>query len=278
MKVRIYAKGPGFRESADLKSVINIMDGYGAGFDFCLKKSFIAHKITTEIPVPVVAFIGAQPGSLDIQLVTQIVAAIAPLAPQIFGNAWTLYKSAYDLVGLAVNFFRREQRSINITVADSPDASVLVLSDNQVSVTKDVYEAALKFHKDLNKIASIVKSGVADQIIIEPDKPELPLPVRFYAQNKNDFDVPSSSELEKVSIDFECTIIRFHKKTMNGSLEIIKDELRENFSFTIEPHLYEDCIKAFSVDLVKVTALREYETNALGESKIKSFHLTTINL
>ena len=93
----------------------------------------------------------------------------------------------------------------------------------------------------------------------------------FYQQK-----VPSAEIIEDDPIDLECSIYRFNKKSLKGSLEFHDGEQVQIRPFTIPEELLDDCMESFTENYANVTALREIEKNAIGETKVKKFHLITI--
>ena len=104
MKLKVYAQGPEFRERTDFESLLELMNNYETTYNYCLKRSAVSHKIAVSLR-PRLKLISFGPGSVDIHLITEVVAAVAPLAPQIFGYAWQLYKAGYDIISIATQQF-----------------------------------------------------------------------------------------------------------------------------------------------------------------------------
>lgn len=281
MDIRIYAEGSGFGESSDLDSVIDLLSGHNSAFGFCLKKSADTYRVRRINEYPVMKITRLSPGSIDIHLITEIAAALAPLAPQVFKHAWDLYKAGYDLISIATRHFNEKREPMPINIINSPGTVVNIINGTQVNTSPDVYQSAGAIHKFLDRIASLVKFEKADHVLLEAGEPADPEDViHFDAGNKDAFSVSSVDILDQHLIEFECSIYRFNKKSMEGLLEYC-DEDTGNYMFkpfTAKDCSLEDCMNAFRSTMVRVAATREFSVNALGEKSIKKFHLINILL
>jgi hypothetical protein len=277
MELSIYAEGSGFRGKSDLKSVIDLLSGYEVAFGYCLQRASISRDVIPRALHPKIRLRTMAPGSLDIRLVTDLAAAITPLAPQIFGQAWQLYKAGYDLIAIATKYFNEKGAPMTITISDSPGATVNVINGHQVNTSPEVLKTAVHNHKFLDKIAGLIKIGKADRITMGANHPEPFEQLEFNRTNKNSFHLPSIDMLDETPIEFECSIYRFNKKTLKGYLEYYDREDAQIIPFETSRPLLDDCLDAFKADRASVSAQKEISTNALGEIKIKKFHLLSIN-
>ena len=276
MELKIHAEGSAFVDNSNLRSVINLLDSYEITFSECLKKSVGSHKVIHGGLYPKLKLKAIERGSLDVRLVTDVTAAIAPLAPQIFGYAWQLYKSAYDLITIATRHFKTQGTPMTIRIENSPGATVNIINGDQVVVNQDTFDTACSMHKFFDKIAKLIKNREADKILVETDQPEYPEQIQFDRTNQDNFELPSSDITEDTPVEFECDIYRFNKKTLNGSLEFEDQDEVLIRPFKASRDHYHDCLNAFRAPRAKVKALREVETNALGETKVKKFHILSI--
>lgn len=274
MEFRIYAQGPDFEENASLPSFIDLLTGYELSINQCIRKASVFYNIDSPIEYPRIKLTTVNPGSTVINFITETLGAVAPLAPDIFGYSWQLYKSAYDLIIVATQYFHRNERPMTINIQDSPGTTLNIVNGDQVNTTRDVFNVASKIHPFLEKIASLIKGDKAERIVLEAGTqlPELP----FDRSNKNSFKIPSVEIIEEDAIDLECSIYRFNKKSLKGSLEFYDGEQMQIRPFTIPAELLDACMESFTENYANVTALREIEKNAIGETKVKKFHLITI--
>ena len=276
MDLKIYATGDGFSDTADLKAVIDLLNNYQVTFDTCLRRSCVTKDVFTDAIKLRLSRVNR--GSLDIALVTDVAAAVAPIAPQIFGYAWNLYKSAYDLIIITTNFFKDNGRPMTINVTDSPGATVnvTVVGGDQVHTTKDILRAAQKIHKPFNKIAGIIRNGKAESITLGTANDNLQ-PLEFNTNNQNSFKVQEEAVPDDEPIEFECSIYRFNKKSLNGYLEYFDEDGEAHLTpFFIEEALMDNSIEALRSPRTIVTAYRKMTANALGETRIKKFNILSI--
>ena len=278
MKLSIYAEGPGFRDNSEIEAVIDLLKGYEVGLHYCLKRSANTHDVHVSIHYPKLKLNYAGSGSIDISLVTDVAAAIAPLAPQIFGYGWQLYKAAFDIVSIATQYFKKTGKPIMIHIENSPGTEVNIVNGDQVKTHRDVFDSALNIHKMLGKIASLIKGHKAEKIIMEADLPDPQNRIQFDQSNHDDFFLPSTDTLDETPVEFECNIYHFNKRTLNGWLEYYDEEELQRRQFTASEDTLEACLDCFRASKVKATAHREMEVNALGETKIKKFHLIAVSL
>lgn len=276
MNLRIYATGQGFGETSDFKSVIELIGNYEEAFDRCLKRSCLSNNVSsTTVHLRLSA---VYTGSLDVSLITDIASAVAPLAPQIFGYAWQLYKSAYDLVMLATQRFNEKGKPMNINIMDSPGAIVNIVNGNQVNTTNDVLEIARAIHPYLNKIALLIKNKKADRIELDNQTEDDGLvKINFNGSNQDSFKLPEQDTYDEAPVELECEIYRFNKKSLNGYLEFQDQDESQVRPFSISHELLDTCIESIKSPSAKITAYREMSKNALGETKIKKFHIVSIS-
>ena len=276
MELRVYAEGISFRKNSDLKPLLDLMNSYEVTYSYCLGKSAVFHDIEASLQ-PRLKLTSFNHGSIDIRLITEVATAVAPVAPQLFGYAWQLYKSGFDLVSIATRYFKREGKPAMINIENSPGVMINIINGEQVSVNRDVYDTASGNHKSFNKIASLIKNGLAEIISIGYKENEVVGQIEFNRSNQDDFYLPKTDIFEAEPIEFECTIYRFNKKSLNGTLEFNDQNETLIRPFKISRDIINDCIEALKAPSAKVTAYRELEKNALGESKIKKFHIDSIS-
>lgn len=274
MDLSIYAIGPGFSETSDLKSVVDLLGNYELTFNRCLKRACILNNIAPSTVNLRLNPVGS--GSLDMSLVTDIAAAVAPLAPQIFGSAWQLYKSAYDLIMIAVNRHKTTGQPMTITITDSPGAIVNVVNGDQIQTSNDVLSLARFIHPYLNKIAMLVKDRQADSIKLGADLATENDNLNFDRTNQDSFKVQEQDAYEDAPVIIGCDIYRFNKKTLNGNLEIQDEDQKYLLPFTVSRDLRDKCLEAIRSSETIITANREITTNALGETKVKKLHIIDI--
>jgi len=278
MKLRIYAEGPGFKDNSELEAVIDLLKGYEVGLHYCLKRSANTHDVHVSVHYPKLRLNYAGPGSIDISLAIDVVAAIAPLAPQIFGYSWRLFKAAFDLVSIATQYFKKKGKPIMIHIENSPGTEVNIVNGDQVKTHRDVFDSALNIHKMLEKIAALIKGHKAERIIMEADHPEPQIRIQFDQSNQDDFLLPSTDTIDETPVEFECNIYHFNKRTLNGWLEYYDEEELQRRQFAASENILEACLDCFRAPRVIATAHREMEVNALGETKVKKFHLVAVSL
>lgn len=277
MKLRIHVEGLGFDKGADLESTLDLLSGHAIGFKQCLKLASKRHKIKS-LQYPQQRLISVQSGSLDVSLFTDIASAVAPVAPQLFGYGWQLYKSAYDLIGIVSRYFKAKEKPMNITISNSPGATVNIVNGDQVQVNKDVLETAKTIHPALDRIASLISKRRAKKITIDADIQDNAPQISFTKNNQEDFKLPYMDTTDPDPVQFQCSIYRFNKRTCKGWLEHEEDDqVVIKFPFSAEPRMLGDCLNGFSRTSVWVTAYRKMEVNALGETKIKEYHLVDIS-
>lgn len=161
-------------------------------------------------------------------------------------------------------------------IQDSHGTTVNIVNGDQVNTTRDVFEATSKIHPFLDKIASLIRRDKAERIVLEAESEERFPEIPFDRSNQNAFKVPSAEIIEDDPIELDCSIYRFNKKSLQGSLEFHDGEQVQIRPFIISEELLGACMKSFTEPYAKVTALREIEKNAIGETKVKKFHLITI--
>lgn len=279
VEIRLKAVGPAFVSGGALDATVDLLQGYGVVFAWCLQRAGrgpggeVARLKITRI----------EPGSIDVQMATEIGAALAPLWPQLFGQAWNLYKAGYDLIQVAVRYMNQERRPMHIHIENSPGATVNIVGRDHVQVSRDVYETAAKHSKWYAKLAQLVSERKADNVSIEAEaeaeEVEPPPAIVYNRENAHNFDMPRIRQVEEAPVDLACAISRFNKRTNKGAVEYTDDD--GNLvarPFTIEPELHERCVKAFGLDSVTVSATRSMDVNALGETRITHFHLVGIHM
>ena len=164
-----------------------------------------------------------------------------------------------------------------ININDSPGAMVNIVKSDQIITNQDSYDTASAIHRALDKIAGLIRNFKAEKIILESDFPEPQSRLQFDQGNQDNFLLPVAESFEETPVEFECNIYRFNKKSLNGFLEYFDREEIKNLPFKANENLLESCLDAFRAPRVKVTAYREMEINALGETKIKKVHLISVS-
>jgi hypothetical protein len=217
-----------------------------------------------------------QPGSALIKVATEMATAVAPLAPQIFNHTWLLYKSAYDLIGVATKYFKKADEPMKIEIKDSPGAMINVINGDQCLTTPDVFLAASSIQKGFSQYADLVEKGKADNINIKAiDRPDYGQ-LEFNKQNYKDYKGRTKKYTDENLVSLACNIIRFNKKTMKGILEIYTGDTSISKPFIAKSGATDDYIDAFKAPLVTITAERELEVNALGETTVLSYHAVNV--
>lgn len=275
MELKIHAVGGVFGEASGLRGVVDLLHNYDVAFDQSLKRACVASGVppaSVDVRLKV-----ARPGTLSVELVTEVAAAVAPLAPQIFGFAWQLYKSAYDLIMIVTKRFKETGHPMEIQVIDSPNAVVNMINIGAVRTTEDVLEVAKSIHPFLDKIAQLIKGKRAENISLESDLEDAEV-LEFSRRNQDDFHLPEADILEGDSLELECEIYRFNKRTLNGNLQYEEDDRTVLKPFTLDPDLLNECLEAIKSPSITATVFREMTTNALGETKIKRFHIVGIKI
>ncbi|BBO84522.1 hypothetical protein DSCO28_50880 [Desulfosarcina ovata subsp. sediminis] len=83
--------------------------------------------------------------------------------------------------------------------------------------------------------------------------------------------------LSGVPVNIECEIFSLDTTTLSGHLELIDNVCADPIYFTVDHGVINRCIDAMKEKRSNVTAYREMTTNALGETKIKKFHVIGIS-
>lgn len=152
-------------------------------------------------------------------------------------------------------------------------------NNNTIHVNSDIIGLARKSHKDLNALASSVQPGRVDTLELSADGDSEKL--YFDQSNRDGFKVEKVARQDQQPLDFGVNIFSFNKKSKNGRLETTVNDSEDpvSFAFNIvgDDEMVERCIEALKVGYSHVSALREYEVNALGEKKIKTFHVYDVS-
>jgi hypothetical protein len=218
------------------------------------------------------------PGSVDISIFTEVAAAVAPLAPKIFDQAWLLYKSAYDLIGIMTRYYKENGVPMGVNVQDSKvDGPLVNVTDNgnAVVVNGNIILAASNIYKKLSGYHDMVDSGLIDELSISNKSGSRLL---FNRQNHQDYQALSDGFIEKELVVLKCSIVRFNKRSLAGTLDIHAGGTSMVKPFVALPEILEDCIDAFKASTVYVSAKKEVEVNALGETSVIRYHVESISL
>lgn len=275
MDLKIHAVGGVFDRASELRSVVDLLQNYELIMDKSLNTACITSGVSPgEVDIKMNI---ARPGTLNVDLIMEVTAAVAPLAPQIFNHAWLYLKAACDLVTIASKHFKESGRPVTIHIDNSPNASVNVniVGGNQVHTTGSVLDVARSIHPFLDKIAQLIKRNKAETVTLETGMKDYSV-IEFNRRNQNDFYIPEADISEDIPIELECEFYRINKKNMNGYLQYDEDEKQIVKPFVLDPELINTALDAFKDTRVKVLAYREIATNALGESKIKRFYIIDI--
>ena len=100
--------------------------------------------------------------------------------------------------------------------------------------------------------------------------------LEFNKQNYKDNKGHTQKHTDANLVGLECNIIRFNKRTMKGILEIYTGNTSISKPFIAKAGATEDYIDAFKAPLVTITAERELEVNALGETTVLSYHAVNV--
>jgi hypothetical protein len=270
--VTLNATGPAFVSGGGLDATVDLLQGYGQAFIWCLERAARAPKdIAPRLKISKI-----EPGSISVHLLTEVGAALAPLWPQLFRQGWDLYKAGYDIIQILSRHMREKGEPMSISVIDSPGTMIAIVNGSHARISRDVYENAVT-HKGLfARLAGLVKDGRADSVKVDALIENPPQTIEYNHLNAADFDVPTVKVAEDDPVEFACSITRFNKRTLKGALEYTGFDGETVAPFTIGPELYWQCVAAFSSDTLKVRATRTMEVNALGETRIREFRLTAI--
>lgn len=276
MLLHVHATGSHFEDDSDLQSTLEMLFAYKEAFGWCVEKSSAVNGITAVSERPRLKVRAIRAGSLDIDLALQSVIATAGAVPQIFGYAWELYGAASQLIEIVTGFFNNTGRPMTIHIQESPGATVNVVNGDQVNVTNDALHAAQSTHPAFDKIAKLVKDGRADRIRTSFTDSHDIRPVEIHHNNANRFKVGTEMVTDDDSSEVLCDIFRFNKKTLVGQLEFFPDGEPRTCSFKANEHIVDDCITALRQTRTRISARKQFETNALGETKIKKFFIDDI--
>ncbi|NDY74616.1 hypothetical protein DO021_21815 [Desulfobacter hydrogenophilus] len=269
MEIKIHAEGNHFEKSSDIKSLITMLAKYESTYTQCLKISAQKYELSTTLLSPRVKLTAVSPGSINICLVTEIATAFAPLAPQIFNYTWLLYKSGYDLIGIASKHFKSTEKPMNIEINNSPGAIINIVQGDQVTTTSDVLTAASVIHKGFYSLAQLIKENYANMITISSPKEH----ILFDDGNCNTYPLPSKVEIETEITTIECNITRFNKRSLLGSIDVFYDNESIAKPFVATPDILDECLENFKSQRVTARTHKEVEVNALGETTISKYHL-----
>lgn len=283
----LLVKGKSFTEDiSTLSLAIEILKGYEESYNVCVQ--FGAKHFSTddeEIISPKIGLVSSKTGSLEVKtaldLTVELGTAIAPLLPPMVAYSIELYKKSSDLVAIATNFFNKTGgQPLTVNITDSPGALVLVNAGNgKINVSPDVYNAAVKMHKPLNRMAEQIDARAADSIEISTpatNTQERQVALRIDETNKSFFNLPSKKVVSDQVVTLRCGIYRFNKKTGVGGLDVLEEGSRKSINFEVVEVDYEKFIEALSAVYSKISATREMYVNALGEELIKKLHIHAI--
>lgn len=277
MEIQIYAAGKSFKKSSnEIKSLISVLNNYESSYNYCLKLAAEKYKIVPAQLQATIRLRTLQPGSALINVATEIANAVAPLAPQIFNHTWLLYKSAYDLIGIATRYFKKAEEPMKIEIKDSPGAMVNIINGDQCLTSPDVFLAASSIQKGFSQYADLVEKGKADNINIKAIDHTDYGQLEFNKQNYKDYKGYTQKHTDTNLVDLECNIIRFNKRTMKGLLEIYTGDTSISKPFIAKAGTPENYLDAFKAPLVTITAEKELEVNALGETTVILYHAVEV--
>lgn len=223
-------------------------------------------------------------GSLDVKTVLDTAAFMAPLAthlPDMVTYSISLYKNASELIGIATNFFKHNNKAVTVEINNSPGAMPIVNVGNGTVIISDknILTAAKQIHKGIDTMAEQISKGNADTIDIESfDNEELAITKTLVLnkENKSDFSMPWKVEVTDKFQTFKCGIYKFNKKSGHGNLDLLVKSDKTNFPFEVRNLDHGLFIDALSATYSLITFNSEMKINALGESQIKKIYIHDI--
>ena len=279
--IELHVSGKAFKKSSSsLPSAINILQGYEESFQFCLNQA--APKFsTTQLPHidTAIALTATESGTLTVQTIVEALPAVVPILPGLVYYAWDLYGKVQELIKIASMFFNKHGSPIKMHIENSPGASptIIISQDHSsVVVTPDILHAARATHKALNMISREVADDNADSILI--GTPYNMAPIEINKENHHLYAMPVKTFTEDDPIKIDCSLYSLNIHSMNGRLELFDKEEIRYIPFTIKDGNVSDYIAGLDAEKTTVFALREMQTNALGEKTIKKLHLIGIEI
>lgn len=275
MSFKLIIDGPAFGERSDLAASIITFQTIESVLNAAIRRASMAYDVR-PLHLPKLQLGKVTSGSLDIQFLADFVAAVSPLAPQLLERTFQIIESSGALITMATEHFRVENKPLNIKVVNSPGALVFAPAGNNITVSGDIFHTASDSHKPLDKLAGIIRDQKAEKVRLVSHEKNL---ITLDRKNKNSFNVIPQLIKDTTPVELEVSFYRFNKRTMKGSLEILESEKPELRPFEIDqddPELFEACMEAFVAPRTKIIAHREVEQNALGELKVKKFHLLEV--
>jgi hypothetical protein len=287
MTLNIFFEGQSFDQSGgELKAIIKPLEGYYNIFNSCLNKSLEKHS-SEKFPEIRAKFklTSIKTGSLDFNTAIDLLVVGAPLlqsqipqAADTIKYVWSLFSSAKEFIEIVSTRFNKTGTPININLTNSPNAKVILATDNSsVQVSMDIYEIAKQHHSDFEKIAYPVKCNMASKIKVSSNNDfSSPKTTSFDNSNFALFSLPHSEHIDTNEYTIPCYIYRLNKRRMTGQLEILIDETHENVPFDIIGGEINDYIDAMKSQHSIATVIAEKTINAIGESRVKKLRILSI--
>lgn len=280
----VHVEGETFSEGAPLEASALLLSNYSNSFGYCVRLAAWRLQVKTPAPVAMtVKLSSVTVGSLDVQTIVAAAAGVVPVlgnvdVQQIASYAWRVYKMASQFISMATKFFKRNQTPMSVNIIDSP-GTIFNAGTGNVTISKDVYDAARNIHQHLDGIATQVKQYRAAAISIGPSDDEHiedRTPLLIDAENKDDFSVESTIEEEEQPRRLEgCRLYRLNRETRKGGLILAVEDEERKLPFEIHP---DQEIDPYIEALIPgkhstVLASSVLSVNALGERSLQKLIL-----
>lgn len=272
---KIVTDGKSYSNGIPLDSAVLILENFGEIYASSLTEACIYLKIA-QSDVPEIKLDSVRKGSGIYDLILNGTALVLPALPQVYTTAWTYFKDTYMFIQTVNDFFRRNERPMNIQVDNSPNASVVYISGGDVIVVPqpvfNVAKASLKSFSEIAKAVQADTNAHATTYYSDAynDKKSI------NNENAADFISKDFAFVDEESIELEANIYKLNKKTLKGMLEFSDGELTRNVAFTADKDMAVLAAIALTAERCHITALPERQANILGESKITRFHINGI--
>lgn len=278
--IRLYAKGPIFREGLTTKDALKVLYNFSEIYEYCIERANNKFADGEQFIVdPQLKIEYIKNGSLSSLLFVDFPAAYAMIKPLINGYSWGLFKESFKFVRSSIELIKTKNETPRVIVKDSPDAIVFV-AGRDIVVPPSVFDVAKKKFENISKLADSVSPGNAlflDMKKVGPnnkvlDKVKIDLASsEFYQLEPKEF-VPEDEH------EILCSIYKFNKRSLLGSLETEIDGTTRTFNFEAQNGNISDYLESMKRERVKARVKQKLQVNAFGERKIVYLYVTGLML
>lgn len=277
--IRLYAKGQIFREGLATKDALKILCNFSEIYEFCIEKSNTKFAKGEQFLVsPELKIDYIKNGSLSSLLFVDFPAAYAMIRPLVSDHAWSLFKQSLAFVKSSIELIKKKNEIPRVNVSNSPGAIVFA-AGRDINVPADVFDVAKRKFDNIADLAKNISPGNASFLDMKRVSANNKIIDRVKIDTKTSpyYSLEPKEFIPEEENEITCSIYKFNKRSLLGSLETDIDGVMRPFNFEAIDGDVSHYLESMKRDYVRARVKKKIQVNAFGESRVVYLYITGID-